>query len=157
MRKNSVVINTTHGLVHFPYLTLQVKTASSKTIAGPQLVLNDKALTIPPRTAKIHSICWSSLRMEHNRHSDTIVEKYKISKSADFPVNVDNNWRKNSSHGNQNNKITISNQKAHTVCRVLRSHTRQSKYIKPLDEAILSVIPEGDPYLTAYSHQLLRT
>ena len=29
MRKNSVVIDTTHGLIHFPQLTMQVKTASS--------------------------------------------------------------------------------------------------------------------------------
>ena len=29
MRNNSVVIDTTHGLIHFPHLTMQVKTASS--------------------------------------------------------------------------------------------------------------------------------
>ena len=27
MRNNSVVIDTTHGLIHFPHLTMQVKTA----------------------------------------------------------------------------------------------------------------------------------
>ena len=31
MRNNSVVIETTHGLIHFPHLTMQVKTASSET------------------------------------------------------------------------------------------------------------------------------
>ena len=30
MRNNSVVIDTTHGLIHFPQLTMQVKTASIK-------------------------------------------------------------------------------------------------------------------------------
>ena len=29
MRNNRVVIDTTHGLIHFPHLTMQVKTASS--------------------------------------------------------------------------------------------------------------------------------
>ena len=29
MRNNSVVIDTTHGLIHFPHLTMQVKTASN--------------------------------------------------------------------------------------------------------------------------------
>ena len=29
MRHNSVVIDTTHGLIHFPHLTRQVKSASS--------------------------------------------------------------------------------------------------------------------------------
>ena len=32
MRNNSVVIDTTHGLIHFPHLTMQVKTASSETV-----------------------------------------------------------------------------------------------------------------------------
>ena len=31
MRNNSVVIHTSHGLIHFPPLTMQVKTASSET------------------------------------------------------------------------------------------------------------------------------
>ena len=30
MRNNSVVIDTTHGLIHFPHLSMQVKTASSE-------------------------------------------------------------------------------------------------------------------------------
>ena len=31
MRNNSVIIDRTHGLIHFPHLTMQVKTASSET------------------------------------------------------------------------------------------------------------------------------
>ena len=52
MRNNTVVIDTRHGLIHFPHLTMQVKTASSETAAKPQLVITDDALTIPPRTTK---------------------------------------------------------------------------------------------------------
>ena len=33
----------------------------------------------------------------------------------------------------------------------------QSKFIKPLDIEALSMIPEGDPNLTSYSNELLRT
>ena len=33
----------------------------------------------------------------------------------------------------------------------------QSKHIKPVDMAILSLIPQGDPDLTAYLNELLRT
>ena len=33
----------------------------------------------------------------------------------------------------------------------------QSKHIKPVDTAILSMIPQGDPDLTAYLNELLRT
>ena len=39
MRDNSVVIDTTHGLIHFPHLTMQVKSASSGTSAKPQQLL----------------------------------------------------------------------------------------------------------------------
>ena len=52
MRNNSVVIDTTHGLIHFPHLTIQVKTASSETTTKPQPVIMDEDLTIPPATTK---------------------------------------------------------------------------------------------------------
>ena len=35
MRHNSVVIDTTHGLIHFPHLTMQVKSALTQTSAKP--------------------------------------------------------------------------------------------------------------------------
>ena len=43
MRNNSVVIDMTHGLIHFPHLTMQVKTASSETATKPQPVITDEA------------------------------------------------------------------------------------------------------------------
>ena len=52
MRNNSVVIDTTHGLIHFPHLTMQVKTASSETTTKLQPVITDEALTIPSTTTK---------------------------------------------------------------------------------------------------------
>ena len=52
MRNNSVVIDTTHGLLLFPHLTMPFKTASSETTTEPQPVITDGALTIPPTTTK---------------------------------------------------------------------------------------------------------
>ena len=52
MKKNSVVIDTTRGLIHFPHVTMQVKTASSETTMKPQPVITDDTLTIPPKTTK---------------------------------------------------------------------------------------------------------
>ena len=49
IRKNRVVFDTTHGLIHFPHLTMQVKTAASKVGAKPRSVLTDGDLAIPPR------------------------------------------------------------------------------------------------------------
>ena len=94
--------------------------------------------------------------MEHNRECDTIGEVYGNSKFADFSLKVDNNWQNNSSKSNQYNGITISNQKARTDCRVLKVTPEQSKHIKPVDMAILSMIPQGDPDLFAYLNEFLR-
>ena len=52
LRNNSVVIDTTRGLIHFPHSTMQSKTASSETTTTPQPVITEEALTIPPTTTK---------------------------------------------------------------------------------------------------------
>ena len=52
MKHNSVVIDTTHGLIHFPHLTMQVKSASSQESAKPEPVLFHDSLTIPQTTTK---------------------------------------------------------------------------------------------------------
>ena len=53
MRNNIVVIDTTHGLIHFPNLTMQLKTDSSQTTTKQQPVITDNALTRPPATKTI--------------------------------------------------------------------------------------------------------
>ena len=47
MRHNSVVIDTTRGLIHFQQMTMQVKIVPSKKSARPKVVLNHDALTVP--------------------------------------------------------------------------------------------------------------
>ena len=53
MRHNSVVIDTTHGLIHFPHLTMQVKSALNQTSTEPQAVLIHDNVTIPQMTTKM--------------------------------------------------------------------------------------------------------
>ena len=53
MKHNSVVIDTTYGLIHFPHLTMQVKSASSQASAKPQPVLIHDSITIPQMTTKM--------------------------------------------------------------------------------------------------------
>ena len=52
MRHNSVVIDNKHGFIHFPHLTMQVKSASSGTIAKHQVVLIHDSVTVPTMTTK---------------------------------------------------------------------------------------------------------
>ena len=52
MRHNSVVIDTTHGLIHFPQLTMQAKNAAVETSAKLQLVPIQDNTTAPAVTTK---------------------------------------------------------------------------------------------------------
>ena len=158
MRDNSVVIDTTHGLIYFPHLTMQAKTASSEATFKSQLVISDKTLTIPPTTTKTittfidHPSKWNttgtvtplekstetaSLLISHSM--STLIDKRKVvrvTKTTESPNFI----------------------KKHTQITEFSVVTpEQSKHIKPVDMAILSMIPEGDPNLTAYRNELLRT
>ena len=158
MRNNSVVIDTTHGLIHFPLLTMQVKTASSETTTKPQPVITDEALTIPPTTTKTmtafidHPSKWNttgtvtplekftetaSLLMSHPM--GTIIDKriaVRVTNTTESPYLI----------------------KKHTqIAEFLVVTPEQYKHIKPVDMAILCMIPQNDPDLTAYLNELLRT
>ena len=68
---DSVVIYTTHGLTHFPHLTMQVETGSREATTKPQPVNTDDARMTPPTTTKTitafvdHPSEWDTT---HNRH-----------------------------------------------------------------------------------------
>ena len=52
MRHNSVIIDITHSPIHFPHLTMQVKSALTQTSAKPQAVLIHDSITVPQQTTK---------------------------------------------------------------------------------------------------------
>ena len=52
MRHNSVVIDTTHGLIHFPHLIMPAKNAAIEARAKPQHILVQENTTVPPMTTK---------------------------------------------------------------------------------------------------------
>ena len=93
--------------------------------------------------------------MEHNRDCDTTGEVCGNSKFADFPHNVDNSWQKSSSQSNQYNGITESSKKTIQIAEFSVVTPEQSKHIKPIGMAILSLIRQGDLDLTAYKSELV--
>ena len=125
MRNDSVAIHSTHCLIHFPHLTMQVKTSSSETTTKPQPVITDEALTIPPTTTISitafidHASKWnttvtvtplakftetSSLLICHSM--STIIDKRKavrVTNTIEFPY--------------------LIKRHTHTHCRVLRGHS----------------------------------
>ena len=158
MRNNSVVIDTTHGLRHFPYLTMQVKIAASETTTKPQPVITDEALTIPPKTTKTitafinHPSKWDTTGtvtpLEKFTETASLLISHSMSTIIDKRIAV---------------RVTNTTQSPYLI----KKHTQiaefsvvtpeQSKHIKPVDMAILSMIPQDDPDLTVYLNELLGT
>ena len=158
MRNNSVVIDTTQGLIHFPHLTMQFKTASSETNTKPQPIITNKALTIPATTTKTitafidHPSKWNTTGtvtpLEKFRETSSLLVSHSMSTIINKRIAV---------------RVTNTTESPYLI----KKHTQtaeysvvtpeQSKHIKPVDKAILSMIPQDDPDLTAYLNQLLRT
>ena len=158
MTNNSVVIDTTHGLIQCPHLTMQVKTASSETTTKPQPVINDKALTIPPTTTKTITAFIEHPSKWNATGTVTLLEEFTETASSRISHSMSTIFDK---------KIAVRVTKTTESPYLIKKHTQiaefsvvtpeQSKHIKPVDMAILSMILQGDPDLTAYLNELLRT
>ena len=157
MKHNSVVIDTTHGLIHFPYLTMQVKSALNQTSAKTQSVLIHDSMTIPQMTTKTftafvdHLSEWNTTGtvtpVENFTEAASLIISHSMSPMIDRKVAV---------------RVTNTTESPYTVnnntqiAEFFVVTPEQSKFIKPLDTAILSMIPEGDPDLITYLTELLR-
>ena len=158
MRNNGVVIDTTHGLIQFPQLAIQVETASSETSTKPQPVFTDEALTIPPKITKTITAFVDNLSKRNTTGTVTPLEKFTETASLLIPHSL-------STKNDKRIAVRVTNTtespyliKKHTHIAELSVVTpEQSKHLKPVDMAIFSMIPQGDPDLNAYLNELLRT
>ena len=158
MKQNSVVIDTTHGLIHFPHLTMQVKSASSQASAKPQLVLIHDSITIPQMTMKTitafvdHSSEWNTTG------TVTPVENFTEAASLTISHSMSTiNDRKIAVRVTNTTEPPYAINKNTQIAEFSVLTPEQSKFLKPVDTAILSMIPEGDPDLVTYLTELLRT
>ena len=158
MKHNSVVIDTTHCLIHFPHLTMQVKCASSQASAKPQPVLIHDSITIPQMTTKTitafvdHSSKWNTTgtvtAVEKFTEAACLIISHSMSTIIDRKIAV---------------RVTNTTESPYTINKKTQIAEfsvvtpEQSKFIKPVNTAILSMIPEGDPDLVTYLIELLRT
>ena len=158
MRNNSVVIDATHGLIHFPHLTMQVKTTSSETTTKPQLVITDEALIIPPTTTKTIVAFIDHPSKRNTTGTVTPLEKFTETASVLISHSMSTKIDK---------RIAVRVTNTTEAPYLIKKHREiaefsvvtpeKSKHIKPVDTAILSMIPQDDPYLTTYLNELLRT
>ena len=108
MRHSNVVIDTTHGFIQFPQLTMQVKIASSQTSATPQAVLIHDSITIPQMTTKTITVFVDHLSEWNTTSTVTTVEIF--TETTNFKIssfNFNYNRQKGSSQSNQHNGITL--------------------------------------------------
>ena len=158
MKNNRVVIDTTHGLIHFPHLTMQVKRASSETTTKPQPVITDDALAIQLTTTKTitvsvdHPSKWNTkgtvTPLENFTETASLLITHSMSTMIDRRIAV---------RVTNATETPYLNKKNTQIAEFSVVTPEQSKHIKPVDMAVLSMIPQGDPDLTAYLNELLRT
>ena len=151
MRHNSLVIDTTHGLIDFPPLPMQVKSSMSQTSAKPQAVLIHDSKKIPPMTTKTVTAFVDHLSEWKTTGTVTPVEKFTeaasliISHSMSTVID-----RKIAVRVTNTTESPYTMNKNTQIVEFSAVTPEQSKFIKPKDTAILSMIPEGDPDLITY-------
>ena len=145
MKHNSVVMDTTHGLIHFPHLTMQVKSASSQASTKPQLVLIHDSITIPQMTTKLITAFVDHVSEWNTTGTVTPVEKFTeaasliISRSMSTIID-----RKIAVRVTNTMESPYTINKNTQIAQISVVTPEQSKFIKPVDMAILSIIPEGE-------------
>ena len=158
MKHNSVVIDTKHGLIHFPHLTMQVKSATSQASAKPQPVFIHDIITIPQMTTKTitsfvdHSSDWNT--------TGTVTPVEKVTEAASLIISHSMSTiidRKIAVRVTNTTQSPYKINKNTQIAEFSVLTPEQSNFIKPVDTAILSMIPEGDPDLVTYMTELLRT
>ena len=157
MRHNSVVIDTTHGLIHFPHLTMQVKSALSQTSVKAQAVLIHDSITITEMTTK--TITAFVDHMSEWNTTGTVTPVEKITETASLirahSMSTINDRRIEVRVTNTTESLFKINKNTQ-VSEISVVTPEQFNFIKPVDMAILSMIPEGDPDLTTCLTELLR-
>ena len=157
MRHNSVVIDTTHGLIHFPHLTMQVKSALSQPSAKPQVVLIHDRITIQQMTTKKITAFVDHLSEWNTTGTVPPVEKFTETAILLISHSMSTiNDRKIAVRITNTTESSYTINKNTQIAKFFVVAGKQFKCIKPVDTEIFSTIPEGDPDLVTYMTELLR-
>ena len=81
-RYNSAVMDTTHSLIQFPHLTMQLRSTANETNAKAQAFLTDEALTFSPMTTKL--ITASVDHPSERKTTGTMTPLEKFTKAANL-------------------------------------------------------------------------
>ena len=120
MIHDSVVIDTTQGLINFPHLTMQTKNAEMETNAKPQLVSNQNNTSALPMTTKTTTAFVDQPSEWHTTGTVTPVGKFTEAASLLISHSISTISDKKTAVRITN---TIFTHEKHTNCRILRSHS----------------------------------
>ena len=156
MRNNCVVIDTTHDLIHFPHLKMQINN-TSKMRAKPQVVLTDNALTMPPRTTKTvrafvdHPSEWKTIStvtpLERFAETAYLLTSHSVTTTFD---------RKSAVRKTKTTETPYLIKRTTQIAAFSVVTPEQAKFYKPVDAAILSMSTESNPDLSTYLNEFLR-
>ena len=136
---------------------MQVKTATRKTSGKPQSNSTDDSLTIPARTTKTITAFVDHPSEWNTTGTVTPLKKFTETKNLlVFLLKSTINDKKVAVRVTAARKSLFLIEK-NTLIAKFSAVTEQSEFIKPVDVAILGMIPEADPDLTKYLNRLLRT
>ena len=157
---NSVVIDTTQGLIQFHTWQWKPRMMSGKQDPTTihQLVLIHDSITVPPLTAKTITAIVDHLSEWQTRGTLTpegiFTESVSLLISHSMSTIID---KKSAVRITNTTEWPYSIKKYTQIAEISVVTSEQSKFIKPLDTPILSMIPESNPDLTIYLNKLLRT
>ena len=156
--ENNVVIDTTHGLIQFPHLRRQAKNAAIETSAKPRLFLIQDNTKVPTMTTKTITALFDHPSEWHTTGTVRPVGKFTEEASQQKSLSLSTIIFKNTA-------VRITNttespfliKKTTQVAEFSVLTPEQSKFIRPVDTAILNMIPEVDLDLTTSLSELIRT
>ena len=121
MRHKIVLIDLTHGLVDLLLLTMQIKSAKNEVSVQPQAVIFDDTLkTSQQKQSQLLLITQQSGKQKEMRH---LWDNYRKQPVCWSHNQCQHFMTKSSNQSKKYNGITSRNQKAYTICRVLRCYS----------------------------------
>ena len=157
VRHNNVVIDNTHGLIHFPQLTMQAKKAAIEPRTKPQPVHIKDNTTVPPMTTKTIAAFVDHPSELHT--TSTVTPVGKFTKAASLLISdsistiIDKKIAVRITNTTESPYLVKNNTQ---TAEFSVATPEQSKFIKPVDTPILSMLPKADPDLTTHLSELLR-
>ena len=157
MRHNSVVLDITHGILHFPHLSMQVKSVDEPKSVRPQAVIIPEDITIPAmvtRNIKAYTNFNSHFRttgiitpIDQYTENATLLVSHSMSAmtNGEIPIRVTNVGE---------TPYTLKRNTQIAEFSILTPE--QSKFVKPVDTAILQVLPYDDQSLSSLSQRITK-